>query len=47
MFLGDKYAVEKEIYALAYAYGKLQSDSKEKPQTEIIRKKIREMKKSR
>lgn len=45
MFSGDKYAVEKEIYALAYAYGKLQLDKKTKPQTEIIRKKIREMKK--
>lgn len=47
MFSGDKYAVEKEIYALAYAYGKLQLDKKAKPQTEIIRKKIREMKKQK
>jgi len=47
MFSDDKYAVEKEIYALAYAYGKLQLDKKTKPQTEIIRKKIREMKKQK
>lgn len=45
MFPWDRDDVEKEIYAMAYAYGKLEPDNQEKPQTEIIRKKIREMKK--
>lgn len=45
MFSFDRYNVEKELYAMAYAYGKLKLDNKKKPQTEIIRKKIKEMKK--
>lgn len=45
MYSWDKYEVEKEVYAMAYAYGKLGLDKQEKPETEIIRKKIREMKK--
>ena len=40
-----KHNLEEEIYAMAYAYAKLNQNSKEKPQTYIIRKKIREMKK--
>jgi hypothetical protein len=44
MFSWDKNAVEKEIYAIAYAYGKSTLNTKQKPQTEIIRKKLREMK---
>lgn len=44
MFFWDKEKVEREIYAMAYAYAKFNLNKKEKPQTEIIRKKIREMK---
>lgn len=45
MFSWDRIDVEKEIYAMAYAYGKMENNDQNKPQTEIIRKKIREMKK--
>lgn len=41
----DKKEVEEEIYAMAYAYGKMNNDVKEHPQTEIINKKLLEMKK--
>lgn len=41
----SKKEVEEKIYAMAYAYGKMNSDVKEKPQTEIINKKLLEMKK--
>lgn len=41
----DKTEVEEEIYAMTYAYGKMASDIKEQPQTEIINKKLLEMKK--
>lgn len=44
MFSWDKHDVEKEIYAMAYAYEKSNLSKQEKPQTEIVRKKIREMK---
>lgn len=44
MFSFDVYDIEKELYAMAYAYEKLERNNKKKPQTEIIRKKIREMK---
>lgn len=37
--------IEEEIYAMAYAYEKMPSDIKEQSQTEIINKKILEMKK--
>lgn len=45
MFSFDVDDIEKEIYAMAYAYEKTKSDNKTKPKTDIIRKKIREMKK--
>lgn len=45
MFSWDRHDVEKEIYAMAYAYEKSNLSKQEKPQTEIIRKKNREMKK--
>lgn len=45
MFSWSKRAIETEIYAMAYAYAKMSSDIKKHPQTEIINKKILEMKK--
>lgn len=41
----DKNNVEKELYAMAYAYDKLNLDNSEKPKTKIITKMIRKMKK--
>ncbi len=45
MYSWDAKEVDEEIYAMAYAYGKMNNDSKQVPQTEIINKKILEMKK--
>lgn len=45
MFSWDKKEVEEEIYAMAYAYGKMYSESKEQPKTEVINQKLLEMKK--
>lgn len=45
MYPWTKKSIEEEIYAMAYAYGKMSDDIKEQPQTEIINKKMLEMKK--
>lgn len=45
MYFWDAEEVDEEIYAMAYAYAKMDDDSKQPPQTEIINKKILEMKK--
>lgn len=45
MYSWDKKEVEEEIYAMTYAYGKMYSDAKEQPQTEIINQKLLEMRK--
>lgn len=45
MFSWDKYEVEEKLYAMTYAYGKLELGKQEKPKTKIIIKKIKEMKK--
>lgn len=45
MYPWEKEEIEEEIYAMTYAYGKMVGNIKEQPQTEIINKKILEMKK--
>lgn len=40
-----KKAVEEEIYAMAYAYGKMNGDNKKQSKVAEINKKILEMKK--
>lgn len=46
LYFFNKKEIEAEIYAMAYAYGKMNEESKQPPQTEIINEKILEMKRN-
>lgn len=43
----DQKRVETEIYAMTYAYSKLELDKQKQQSPEIINKKIKEMKKQK